>query len=127
MKRKRVNFNTVQYVKRFDKTLPSNQMSEILTEPIMTIKKMQPITPPPSPVVKLTNDFKDMAIVKKSPPSKSKTKSPPLKKKSPTKTPTTPTKSSPAKTTAGRKAQPKKSPSSSSSSSKKSPTKVKRT
>jgi hypothetical protein len=125
MKRKRVNFNTVQYVKRFDKTLPSNQLSEMLTEPIMTIKKMQPITPPssPSPIVKLTNDIKDMAIIKKSPPSKSKTKSPPppTKKKSPTKTTTPTTKSSPAKTT-GKKGQSKKSP-----SSKKSPTKIKRT
>lgn len=121
MKRKRVNFNTVQYVKRFDKTLPSNQLSEMLTEPIMTIRKMQ-LTPPSSPIVKLTNDIRDMAIIKKSPPSKSKTKSPPPKKKSPTKTPTTLIRSSPAKTI-GKKGQTKKSPS---SSSKKSPTKVKR-
>lgn len=126
MKRiKRVNFNTVQYVKKFDKTLPSNQLSQTITEPIMTIKKSQPDTPPPSPVAKITGGVKDMAIVKKSPPPKTKIKSPPRTKvKSPTKG-TTPTKSSPAKVTPVKKGHLKKSPPPP-SSSKKSPTKLKR-
>lgn len=142
MKRiKKVSFNTVQFVKRFDKTLPSNQLSTTLTEPIMSIKKSP--TPPQSPVPRITNDIKDMAIVvKKSPPTtpiksksksldndagshkKSKTKSPPPKSK---------TKSPPpkAKTKSPTKASPqasKKSPvvsKKSKATSKKSPTKSK--
>lgn len=148
MKRiKKVSFNTVQFVKRFDKTLPSNQLSNTLTEPIMSIMKSPTSSPPPplppSPVSKITNEIKDMAIVvkksppplttktksldndagshkkskTKSPPPKSKTKSPPPKSKtkSPTKASPQPSKKSPIVSKKS-KATSKKSPTKSKSS-----------
>ena len=93
--KKKVSFESNQYVKTFDKLKPSNELSETKSEPIMTIKPATP-PPPPSPSPAPVDNKKkgDMSIImkKKSPdktpskksPVKSETKSP---KKSETKSP----------------------------------------
>ena len=92
--KKKVSFESNQYVKTFDKLKPSNELSETKSEPIMTIKPATP-PPPPSPSPAPVDNKKkgDMSIImkKKSPdktpskksPVKSETKSPKKSKKSP--------------------------------------------
>ena len=74
--KKKVSFESNQYVKTFDKTKPSNELSKTTTEAIMTIKqpvKQLPTPPSPAlaPVVKQPppdNKIRgDMSIIKKSP------------------------------------------------------------
>jgi len=95
--KKKVTFDCNQYIKTFDKSKPSNELSETIKESLMTIKQKPVAIANPSPTTSVSKKkIGDMSIITKKSPEKATSKKSPTKiktsKTSPQKSKKSPTK-----------------------------------
>lgn len=95
--KKKVTFDCNQYIKTFDKTKPSSELSETIKESLMTIIKHKSVSAPVPPPVTTKKKIGDMSIITRKSPEKTSKKSPTKTKTSKTTTPPSKSKKSPTK------------------------------
>lgn len=97
--KKKVTFDCNQYIKTFDKTKPSSELSETIKESLMTIIKHKSVAVavPPQPSATTKKKIGDMSIITRKSPEKTSKKSPTKTKTSKTTTPPSKSKKSPTK------------------------------